>query len=545
MRTLLINPPYPFTEWPNIPLGLSYIAAVLEKNGFEVKVLDLLVSQYSEEKLYRCMAEFRPEVVGVPAVTMNYPISSNMLRLCKRFDENAITVIGGPHVTFCAEQTLREAPWIDIVVRGEGEYTMLDIVSGKKLPEIEGLVFRKEDGMVITGNRPWIENLDELPFPARHLFPLSKYRAFSAGGSLITGRGCPFNCIFCLGHRMTGRRVRLRNPKLVVDEMQLVQELGFKEIHVEDDLLTLNHPHVYAICDEIVNRGLNIRWGAFSRVDTINRQLLRKMKQAGCSDLVYGVESGNQEILDRVKKKITLKKVREAVALTKEMGMTAFASFILGLPGETKDTMRRSYDFVRQLGTPYAFHVLAPFPGTEVREKAEEYGITVLTDEWSKYDANRPVTATPKAGPREVTETLRQHYSDIRRYHSYQKTQARKGKLNDAEMQEVRVRSERRFVWSLLKNDCIESLGPLEIGENLTKDLALRLAERLSLPLHQAEEQVMRLEAEGLLVPQVADTHVLWSWSSVSGADIPSASSHVVRPLTRTRGEGRRAPVGR
>ena len=483
MGTLLINPPYPLTEWPNMPLGLSYIAAVLEKNGFEVKVLDFLVSQYSEEKLHRHMAEFRPEVVGVTAVTMNYPMSSDILRLCKRFDENVITVIGGPHVTFCAQQTLKEAPWIDIVVRGEGEYTMLDIVSGKELPGIEGVVFRKEDGMMITSSRPWIENLDELPFPARHLFPLSKYRAFSAGGSLITGRGCPFNCIFCLGHRMTGRRVRLRNPKLVVDEMQLVLELGFKEIHVEDDLLTLNHPHVHAICDEIVNRGLKIKWSAFSRVDTVNRQLLRKMKQAGCFDLVYGVESGNQEILDRAKKKITLKKVREAVALTKEMGMKAFASFILGLPGETKDTMRQSYDFVRQLGTPYTFHVLAPFPGTEVREKAEEYGITVLTDEWSKYDANRVVTATPGAGPREVTETLRQHYSDIRRYHSYQKTQARKGKLNDAEMQEVRLRSERRFVWSLLKNDRIENLGPLEIGENLTKDLALRLAERLSLPL--------------------------------------------------------------
>jgi anaerobic magnesium-protoporphyrin IX monomethyl ester cyclase len=180
MGTLLINPPYPATESPIMPLGLSYIAAVLEKNGVEVQVLDLLVSQYSEEKLHRYMAEFRPEVVGVTAVTMNYPISSNILRLCKRFDENVITVIGGPHVTFCAEQTLREAPWIDIVVRGEGEYTMLDIVRGKKLPEIEGLVFRKGDGMVITSDRPWIENLDELPFPARHLFPLSKYRAFGA-----------------------------------------------------------------------------------------------------------------------------------------------------------------------------------------------------------------------------------------------------------------------------------------------------------------------------------------------------------------------------
>jgi anaerobic magnesium-protoporphyrin IX monomethyl ester cyclase len=512
MRTLLINPPYPFTEWPNIPLGLSYIAAVLEKNGLEVRVLDLLVSQYSEEKLRRCMAEFRPEVVGVTAVTMNYPTSSNTLKLCKRFDENVVSVIGGPHVTFCAEQTLREAPWIDIVVRGQGEYTMLDIASGKRPAEIDGLVFREDGGMVTTRNRPWIENLDELPFPARHLFPLSKYRAFNAGGSLITGRGCPFNCIFCAGHRMTGRRVRLRNARSVVDEMQMVQELGFREIHVEDDLLTLNHAHVHAICDEIANRRLKIRWNAFSRVDTVTRELLERMKQAGCFGLLFGVESGNQEILDRAKKKITLEKVGKAVALAKETGLTAVASFILGLPGETKDTMRQSYDFARKLDTPYCFHVLAPFPGTEVREKAEEYGITVLTDEWSKYDANRVVTATPNAGAREVEQILRLYYEDIGRYVRTQKTQARAGELSDEGLQEVRLRNERRFAWSLLKNDCIENLGPLEIGERPAKDLALRLAQRLSLPLHEVDEQVTRLEAEGLLVPQMADGRVLWSW---------------------------------
>ena len=513
MRTLLINPPYPFTEWPNMPLGLSYIAAVLEKNGVEVKVLDVLVSQYSEEKVHRCMAEFSPEVVGITAVTMNYPASSNILKLCKRFDENVITVIGGPHVTFCAEQTLREAPWIDIVVRGQGEYTMLDIVSGKKLAEIEGLVFREGDGVVATGDRPWTENLDELPFPARHLFPLAKYRAFNAGGSLITGRGCPFNCIFCAGHRMTGRRVRLRNAKLVVDEMQMVQELGFKEIYIEDDLLTFNHAHVNAICDEILNRGLKIKWNAFSRVDTVTRELVKKMKEAGCVGLLFGVESGNQEILDRVKKKITLKKVKQAVALTKETGMRAVTSFILGLPGETKKTMRQSYDFANRLNAPYSLHVLAPFPGTEVREKAEEYGMTILTDDWSKYDANRVVTTTPGAGAKDVERVLHQYYDDIKRYNRHQKRLEREGKLSDEDIQEIRRRRDQRFAWSLLKNDCIENLGPLEIGESPTKDLGLRLAERFSLPLHQVDEQVARLEAEGLLVHQIVDGRVLWSWS--------------------------------
>jgi hypothetical protein len=168
------------------------------------------------------------------------------------------------------------------------------------------------------------------------------------------------------------------------------------------------------------------------------------------------------------------------------------------------------------LDTPYGFHVLAPFPGTEVREKAEEYGITILTNEWSKYDANRVVTATPNAGAREVGEILHEYYNEIRRYIQRQKEQERDGELSDEGMEEVRLRSERRFVWSLLKNDCIENLGPLEIGESPTKDLALRLAERLSLPLREVDEQVTRLEAEGLLVPQMADRRVQWSWAGLS-----------------------------
>lgn len=519
MRTLLINPPYPFTEWPNMPLGLSYVAAVLEQNGVEVKVLDMLVSQFSEEKVRRCMAEFSPEVVGITAVTMNYPASSRILRVCKSFDENVITVIGGPHVTFCAEQTLKEAPWIDIVVRAQGEFAMLDIVRGKKPAEISGLVFRDGDNIVATGDSPWIENLDEIPLPARHLFPLAKYRAFNAGGSLITGRGCPFNCIFCAGHRMTGRRVRLRNPKLVVDEMEMIQELGFKEIYVEDDLLTLNHPHVHAICDEILSRGLRIRWNAFSRVDTITRELLKKMKLAGCYGLVFGVESGNQQILDRVKKKITLKKAKQAVAMTKEMGMSAVTSFILGLPGETRKTMRQSYDLAKRLDAPYCLHVLAPFPGTEVREKAREYGITILTDDWSKYDANRVVSTTPGAGAKDVQRVLHQYYSDVRRFDSLRAKHERQGKLSDEDLEEVRRRRGQRFAWSLLKNDYIENLGPLQVEESPTRDLALRLAKSLSLPIHQAEEQLARLEAEGLLVFQVVDGHARWTWSETSVAE--------------------------
>ena len=161
MKTLLINPPYPLSEIPIMPMGLLYLATVLEHNGYEIQILDLLVSRYSKEKIRSKIAEYKPEIVGVTSVTMNYPVASSILQYCKSVDKNIITVIGGPHVTFCPMETLNEAPWIDIVVRGEGEQIVLDIVSGKKLEDIDGIAFRS-DGIKLTAERRLLQNLDKL-----------------------------------------------------------------------------------------------------------------------------------------------------------------------------------------------------------------------------------------------------------------------------------------------------------------------------------------------------------------------------------------------
>jgi len=513
MRILLINPPYPMSECPTIPIGLGYVAAVLEKNRHEVRILDYLVSRYSEESLARCMAEFKPQAVGVTSVTMTYPASSKMLNACKEIDPDIVTVIGGPHVTFCVEETLREAPWIDILVRGEGEYTMLDIANGKKLSEIQGIAFREDGKTVITEDRPWIENLDELPLPARHLFPVSKYRAFSGRCSLISARGCPFNCIFCVGHRMVGRKPRLRSPKAVVDEIQSMMDLGFGAVVFDDDLLTMNHKHLNEVCNEIINRNLQVPWGAFSRVDTINREILTKMKQAGCTGLLFGMESGNQEILDRARKKITLEKAREAVALTKEVGLGCLCSFIAGLPGETPQTLMQTYKFAKEFGVPWGFHVVAPFPGTELREKAAEYEITILTNDWAKYDANRAVCRTKDVGPQEIAEILRKYFGDIKGYITYREIQAKEGKLSETEIKQERMERQQRFVWHLLKTEVIENLGPVAVADNPVSDLAVILAKNDSQPSTQIEEHVSRLMDEGLLVPDRAENQILWHWA--------------------------------
>jgi len=507
MKTLLINPPYPFSENPVMPMGLLMIGAVLEHNGHEVQVLDLLVSRYSTEKIKGKIEEYQPDIIGTTSVTLNYPVASDILKYCKTVNKDIITVIGGSHVTFTPVETLTEAPWIDIVVRGEGEQIILDIVSGKKLSEIDGIAYRdKKDGIKLTKERRLIENLDELPLPARHLFPLSRYHALDTSCTVITSRGCPFSCIFCVGSKMGGRRMRYRNPKLVLDEIEQGLALGFKEVDIEDDLLTVNHKHLFAICDGMMERGLKFNWRAFSRVDTVNMEVLRKMKQAGCTGLLYGVESGNQEILDRIKKKITLDKVKEAAKMANAVGIDVQATFILGLPGETRETLAQTLEFAQGLDVFYGVHVLSPFPGTEVREKAEEYGIEILTSDWSKYDCNRAVTRTNEVGPDEITAFLYRYYRGLR---------LTPEDLAGIKSNQSKEREKRRspLVWALLQNDVIESLGTMKRESDPVEGLVCKLAEVVPYPLQQIRENIAKWVKDGLLTYDIKDGRLVWRWS--------------------------------
>ena len=488
-------------------MGLAYIGAVLEQAGFEVEVLDLLVSKYAQEKVARAMAAYQPDVVGITSVTMNYPAASEILRYCKGLDDTVTTVIGGPHVSFRSAETLLEAPWIDVVVRREGEQTMLDIVSGRKLDEIAGIAFRDGD-IRVTPDRPFIERLDELPPPARHLFPESKYRALHGHCSVITGRGCPFHCIFCVGPKMGGRKPRFRDPRLVVDEIEGLLARGYREVNIQDDLLTVNHRRLHAICDQILARRLNFGWSAFARVDTVNAELLSKMKAAGCNWISYGVESGNQRILDTVEKKITLDKVREGVRLGLEAGINILASFIIGLPGETKQTIVETERFAEELGAMYGFHILAPCPGSKVRENADGYGIEILTDDWSKYDANRAVTRTPEVGPEEVAGVLRRYRERFGLAPSELGEES-----GEAGVQEARSNHRSPLAWMLVEGDVIENLGPVESRGDPVDALARKLTEMLPHSYSDLRDCVGGWNAEGLLRHRVTGETVVWNWS--------------------------------
>lgn len=515
MRILLVNTPYPSTEVPTIPLGLAYVAAVLEKEGFEVQVEDFLVTKYSKARLERKIVDFTPEIIGITSVTMNYPIACKILQDCKEIDGNIITVIGGPHVSFWAEEALGEAPWIDIVVRGEGEYTMLEIAHGKNLKEIDGIAFRGNRDIVLTEPRQWIENLDGLPFPARHIFPLSRYRAFSTDCGLISSRGCPFSCIFCLGPKMVGKKGRFRNPKLIVDEIEEILEYGFKTINVADDLFTLNHKHLYAFCDEVMARKLKFKWTANSRVDTVNPELLGKMKEAGCSFICYGVESGNQNILKIARKNITREGIREMAKLTKDAGIRSLASFIIGLPGETKESLKESVTFAKGLGTYYALHLLAPFPGTEVWERKEEYGLSILTDDWLKYNANEAVTETEGVSAAELTEIDREYKEEVECYVRYLEELEKSGKLDSieqAELEGVKARRRSEIAIKLLQGDIVEALGSMEIKGDVIEELVAKVSREITYPHNYLSEGLQDMVNTGILKYELDEGNVTWRW---------------------------------
>ncbi len=398
MRALLVNPFYPIDETPSPPLGLAFIAAALEATGVEVKILDYVVFPYSRSLLTARIKVFKPAIIGLTAVTMTFDNAIKVVRDIKEIDPAIITVMGGPHVTFRAEATLMEHPELDAIVLGEGEETIAKLAraieKGGRWNSIKGLAFRDAARIVHTGHKQPGIDINGLPLPARHLLPLGRYRALNLSISMTTSRGCPFKCIFCVGRKMVGAKVRYRDPVKVVDEMESLAAYGFSQINLADDLFTANAGHCTAVCDEILNRGLSVKWTSFARVDTVSLEVLEKMRAAGCTAVSFGVETGSPAILKTIRKGITLDQVIDAVKLCTKAGLQPYASFILGLPGETEKTLKETLAFgnrLEELGVSYGFHLLAPFPGTEVRDRCDDYDIKITTDDWSLYHANRAI----------------------------------------------------------------------------------------------------------------------------------------------------------
>ncbi len=518
-RVLFINTPFPFDEHPVPPLGLAYIAAALEKEGIDVQVLDLLVAQYAPQALKRKLKEYQPHFVAATCSTLNYHIASRILRVCKNCDPGVITLIGGPHVSFTAAEVIAKAPWIDIVVRGEGEHTLVDLLNaqaaGRDLARVPGIAYRRNGDVAVTPPRPLIRDLDGLPLPARHLLPLSKYRALKAPCTVITSRGCPFGCIFCSAPKMFGRGVRFRDPEAVVDEIEMVnREFGFRQVNIVDDTFTVKDQHVRRICEGLMDRGLNIQWSVYSRVDTVSPRLLRLMKRSGCSWVCFGLESGSQKVLDNIKKRITVAQSRQAVRMAKEAGMEVMVSFLLGLPGENGRTAQQSVSLAEELrkefGVYYGFHILAPMPGTEVRERADEYGIRILSHDWAKYDANRPVSE-PTGFPGERMRRILADYEESISA-AWDEIQSEASNGDPLCQERVATTVTQDFVWKLLKSNAIERLGR---WNHCPGEMAERVSRMVDVPLDVTEREMAKLLADGNITPakRSRGAGATWQWA--------------------------------
>ncbi|MBE9501666.1 MAG: radical SAM protein, partial [Chloroflexi bacterium] len=304
--------------------------------------------------------------------------------------------------------------------------------------------------------------------------------------------------------------------RLVVDEMEIIhKELGFEKMNIVDDTFTVNHRHARNICEEIIRRNLHIQWTVFARVDTITQDLVELMHEAGCTHLLFGVESGSEQILKTINKGITVDDVRRGVKLTSEAGIKVFASFILGLPGESPETARQSVELAQELrseyGSLYGFHLLSPLPGTELYEKAEEYGLRILTRNWAKYDANEPITETATMSPEKVMEIMAAYDGAVAYAWDEMKRQVEAG--DPLHKEEVEGKFSQEFVWRLLKGDVIEKLGRIKASDTSGEELAQRVSRKLDVPLAEAQREMVRLVEKGVLELERASEGFIWKWS--------------------------------
>lgn len=434
MKVLLINPPHIISKYKFIglvapPLGISYIAAVLEQNEIDVKIIDASALEMDWDELEKEIEKSSPDVVAITALTPTIGQSLQSARIAKNVLPESTVILGGYHPTFTFKELL-ENDFLDVIIIGEGEYTMLELIqaleNGSDLQKVNGIATRD----FVTLPRKIIEDLDNLPFPARHLLPMDEYKILNIKlptGTMISGRGCPYQCSFCSSASMHGKKLRMRSAKNVVDEMEhLSNDHHTKMIAFMDDTFTVNKKRVEEICDEIKKRNLDVFWGCTTRVDTLSHSMLQKMSDSGCITLFMGVESADQQILDNVNKKITINKVKNAFELARNYDIRTIASVVLGMPGDSKENILKTIKFVKNLNPNYAIFSLAtPYPGTSFYKQAVSENLIKIND-WSKYTLLNPVIDTMDCSLEELKNLQRKAFRSFYLRPGYLIRQSRK-----------------------------------------------------------------------------------------------------------------------
>lgn len=397
-KIFLVNPPFEkIYEKTNLkkvapsdpPIGLACVGASLLREGHEVKIFDFNLYN-DKDRFVRELNDFNPDFMGIYFVTPLIKEAEKILKIAKKINKKIVLIGGGPHCSSFPESTLKETS-LNIIVMGEGDFTILEIVNGKTLSRIKGIAY-KDKKIFINKRKEPIKDLDALPFPAFHLFEINKYKTSSVISKknpvarLETSRGCPYGCTYC-NKSIFGRNFRVKSPQKVVGEFLQAKELGFKEIHIIDDGFTTNIERAKEICDLLIREKVNIGWHTANgiRADRVDLELLKKMKQAGCWGIYLGIESGNQEILNKIKKGITLEQVQNAVKWAKKAKLEVAGYFMIGLPGETKETMQQTIDFAKSLNLDLAkISITIPLPATELFNELNKKNL-IKTTNWEDF----------------------------------------------------------------------------------------------------------------------------------------------------------------
>jgi len=407
-------------DWPRVlhetnitgiypPLGLGYIAAVLRKAGYKLTFLDNQILQLNGNSFKNEIKKISPDVVLLSSMTPLWPEIVKLGKLVKEISSQIIVGVGGPHLSVYAQESLSSKAF-DFGVYGEGEDAILDILeaikAGRSLDGIRGCIFKKGGRVTVNPPRPEIYDLDSLPFPAIDLLPYTKYLALSVRQpffSMITSRGCPYNCKFCFQGYMG--KYRTRSPENVVEEMDiLVNKYKAQEIVVFDESFAVEKEKVLKICGLIHKRNIKFRWDIRTRVDLLDNEILESLKSAGCTRVHLGIESGDQEILCKMNKGISVSEIVEKVKLVKKNGLESRGYFMLAYPGETYGTICRTVEFAKSLPLDWAsFTVTIGLPGTDIYNEGLKNGYFNV-DYWREYTKGNILHSRPYFMPEGMKE---------------------------------------------------------------------------------------------------------------------------------------------
>jgi len=445
MRVFLANPPWvekdkhegygvrAGSRWPHFedsissyfpfPFFLAYAAAVLEEAGYAVRLRDSIAEKDSVKDFLNELASFQPDLLLIETSTPSIESDLELCRTVSARRPGLKIALAGPHSEMYSADFLAAHPELFAILPGEYELTALELAKalgeGRIPDSVAGLIFRQGESIVRTPARPLIEHLDDLPFPARHLLNMNRYQDLfcelpSPGLQIISSRGCPFQCIFCSWPQVMygSHRYRARSAANILDEIEsCLRRYKYRSIYFDDDTFNIGEKRILEICDEFLRRGIRIPWAAMARADTMTETMLRRMKAAGLAAVKYGIESTDQAIVDRSKKKLDLKKAEQVVRLTRSLGIKVHLTFCFGLPGETRDTINRTItDAIRWDPDSVQFSIVTPYPGSEYFEMLDREG-RILTKDWRHYDGGtQAVFETAALSRSDLAEALRVAY---------------------------------------------------------------------------------------------------------------------------------------